>query len=85
MPFHQPSCLGRKARGLTVVTRAGPSTTQYVFAFVLPLSLLALTVFASVKVSDKLDRDFLEEVCLCLFFSFLNNLASFVHRLGLSF
>ncbi|KAK2636949.1 hypothetical protein Ddye_031741 [Dipteronia dyeriana] len=56
----------RKARGLTtgVVTRAGPTTSNYVFAFVLPLSLLAITIFASIKVADKLDDEFLEELIL---------------------
>ncbi|KAL6288648.1 hypothetical protein ACE6H2_006158 [Prunus campanulata] len=51
----------RQARGLTVVTRAGPTTNQYVFAFVLPLSLIAVTVFTSMRIADKLDEDFLEE------------------------
>lgn len=45
-----------------MVTRAGPSTSSYVVAFLLPLSLLAVTIFTSWKVDDKLERDFLEEV-----------------------
>ncbi|XP_068329162.1 uncharacterized protein [Pyrus communis] len=55
---------GRQTRGLAVVTRAGPTTSQYVFAFVLPLSLIAVTVFTSIRVADKLDRDFLEEMAI---------------------
>ena len=45
-----------------MVTRAGPSANSYLFAFALPLSLLAITVFASIGVADKLERDYLEEV-----------------------
>ncbi|PQP97009.1 uncharacterized protein Pyn_16329 [Prunus yedoensis var. nudiflora] len=55
---------GRKARGLTVVTCAGPTTNQYVFAFVMPLSLIAVTVFTSMRIADKLDEDFLEEIAI---------------------
>ncbi|XP_008238543.1 PREDICTED: uncharacterized protein LOC103337170 [Prunus mume] len=54
----------RQARGLTVVTRAGPTTNQYVFAFVMPLSLIAVTVFTSMRIADKLDEDFLEEIAI---------------------
>ncbi|KAI4333036.1 hypothetical protein L6164_017892 [Bauhinia variegata] len=54
----------RKVRGLSVVTRAGPSTSSYVFAFALPLSLLAGTIFTSIRIADKLDADFLEEVLI---------------------
>ncbi|XP_062118213.1 uncharacterized protein LOC133831817 [Humulus lupulus] len=50
-----------RARGLSVVTRAGPSTGSFVLAFFLPLSLILVTVFASIRISDKLDRDYLEE------------------------
>lgn len=52
----------RRTRGLTAVTRAGPNTSYYVFAFALPFSLLAITIFASIRVADKLDRDYLQEV-----------------------
>ena len=45
-----------------MVTRAGPSTSSYVFAFVFPLSLLAVTIFTSLRVDDKLEREFREEV-----------------------
>ncbi|KAK9283463.1 hypothetical protein L1049_011708 [Liquidambar formosana] len=54
----------QKTRGVRVVTRAGPSTSSYVFAFVLPFSLLAITIFASVKIADKLDREFLEDLAI---------------------
>ncbi|KAF5445935.1 hypothetical protein F2P56_031606 [Juglans regia] len=54
----------RRTRGLTAITRAGLSTSSYVFAFALPLSLLAITIFASIRVADKLDRDFLRELAL---------------------
>ncbi|KAK1553116.1 hypothetical protein Q3G72_029149 [Acer saccharum] len=66
VPLYQGVHFSRKARGLTtgVVTRAGPTTSNYIFAFVLPLSLLAITVFASIKVADKLDDEFLEELIL---------------------
>ncbi|XP_022743761.1 uncharacterized protein LOC111294603 [Durio zibethinus] len=50
----------RKKRGMAVVTRVGANTSSYVFAVVFPLSLLAVTIFTSIKIADKLDRDFLE-------------------------
>ncbi|KAL5543649.1 hypothetical protein UlMin_007433 [Ulmus minor] len=56
--------LRRRERGLSLVTRAGPTTSSYIFAFVLPFSLIILTVFTSIRIADKLDRDFLEEVAL---------------------
>ncbi|CAN1316525.1 hypothetical protein LINPERPRIM_LOCUS30097 [Linum perenne] len=52
----------KKGRGWSVVRRAGPSTSSYVFAFALPLSLLIFTIFTSIRISDKLDEDYLEEV-----------------------
>ncbi|XP_039010025.1 uncharacterized protein LOC120138677 [Hibiscus syriacus] len=52
----------RKRRGLQVVTRAGANANSYVFAAVLPLSLLAVTIFTSIKIADKLDKDFLEDL-----------------------
>uniref|UniRef100_A0A2P2INR8 High chlorophyll fluorescence 153 n=1 Tax=Rhizophora mucronata TaxID=61149 RepID=A0A2P2INR8_RHIMU len=56
---------GRKtSRCLTVVTRAGPTTATYVSAFLLPLSLLAITILTSMRIADKLDRDFLEELAI---------------------
>ncbi|KAM6570769.1 hypothetical protein CsatB_018754 [Cannabis sativa] len=53
--------LKTRGRELSVVTRAGPSTGSFVLAFFLPLSLILITVFTSIRISDKLDRDFLEE------------------------
>lgn len=52
----------RRPRGSTLATRAGPSTSSYVFAIALPLSLLAVTVFTALRIGDKLDQDFYEEV-----------------------
>ncbi|KAL3648210.1 hypothetical protein CASFOL_007634 [Castilleja foliolosa] len=49
-------------RGISVVTRAGPSATSYIFAFVLPLSLLGVTIFTSARIADKLDQKFFEEL-----------------------
>lgn len=46
------------------MTRAGPNTSSYLFAFAVPFSLLAVTIFTSIKIADKLDRDFLEEVAI---------------------
>ncbi|KAJ4977565.1 hypothetical protein NE237_008345 [Protea cynaroides] len=51
-------------RGLVVRTRAGPSANSLIFAFVLPLSLLVATIFTSIKIADKLDRDYLEDLVL---------------------
>ncbi|XP_011091793.1 uncharacterized protein LOC105172147 [Sesamum indicum] len=59
--------LGRRKtsrRGVSVVTRAGPSSTSYIFAFVFPLSLLAVTIFTSIRIADKLDDKFLEELAI---------------------
>ncbi|XP_059649167.1 uncharacterized protein LOC132295101 isoform X2 [Cornus florida] len=53
--------LGRRRRHLSLVTRAGPTTSNYIFAFVLPLSLLAITIFTSIRIADRLDKKFLEE------------------------
>lgn len=52
----------RRPRGATVVTRAGASTSSYAFAIALPLSLLAVTVFTALRIGEKLDKDFYEEV-----------------------
>ncbi|KAL1545276.1 hypothetical protein AAHA92_22019 [Salvia divinorum] len=59
----QLSGLGRR-RGISVVTRAGPSTTSYIFAFIFPLSLLAVTAITSIRIADKLDQKFLEELAV---------------------
>ncbi|XP_030532209.1 uncharacterized protein LOC115742211 [Rhodamnia argentea] len=64
--FSPPAGLsgGRADRGVRLVARAGPSSSSYVFVFVFPLSLLVATIFASIKIADKLDRDFLEELAI---------------------
>ncbi|KAF6155360.1 hypothetical protein GIB67_019886 [Kingdonia uniflora] len=55
----------KKRRRCGVVTRAGPpSTNSLIFAFVFPLSLLAVTIFTSIRTADKLDQDFLEELAI---------------------
>ncbi|KAL4561789.1 hypothetical protein LXL04_033963 [Taraxacum kok-saghyz] len=52
-------------RGSLVVTRGGPpGTSTYIFAFVFPLSLLAVTIFTAMNISDKLDRDFYEDLAV---------------------
>lgn len=66
LPSYQQQQLGgscRRSRGSLVVTRGGPpGTSTYIFAFVFPLSLLAVTIFTAIRISDKLDKDFYEEV-----------------------
>ncbi|XP_054816585.1 uncharacterized protein LOC129316277 [Prosopis cineraria] len=62
--FAGDSCRRRKPRRLTVVTRAGPSSSSYFFAFALPFSLLAITIVASWRIGDRLDREFLEEMAM---------------------
>lgn len=52
----------RRPRPATVVTRAGASTSSYAFAIALPLSLLGITVFTALRIGQKLDQDFYEEV-----------------------
>ncbi|CAO2816203.1 unnamed protein product [Amaranthus hypochondriacus] len=55
----------RRIRGVSVVTRAGPpSTNQFIFAFVFPLSLLAFTVFTAIQIGNRLDQKFLEELAM---------------------
>ncbi|CAN0917197.1 hypothetical protein LINGRAHAP2_LOCUS30138 [Linum grandiflorum] len=54
---------GRKmGRWWRVVRRGAPSTSSYVFAFALPFSLLIFTIFTSIRIADKLDQDYLEEL-----------------------
>ncbi|KAF7824645.1 Proteinase-activated receptor 1 like [Senna tora] len=62
--FSGDSFRRRKLRGSTVVTRAGPSSSSYIFAFALPFSLLAITIFASLRIGERLDREFLEEMAM---------------------
>ncbi|CAE6165862.1 unnamed protein product [Arabidopsis arenosa] len=57
-------CLTRRIRDCSVVTRAGPSTSSYLLAFAIPATLIAATVFTSIKIADKLDEDFLEDIAL---------------------
>ncbi|XP_010438022.1 PREDICTED: uncharacterized protein LOC104721683 [Camelina sativa] len=56
--------LTRRIRDCSVVTRAGPSTSSYLLAFAIPATLIAATVFTSIKIADKLDEDFLEDIAL---------------------
>ncbi|KAK4285432.1 hypothetical protein QN277_002129 [Acacia crassicarpa] len=62
--FAGDSSCRRKLRGLTVVTRAGLSANSYFFAFALPFSLLAITIVASWKIGERLDKEFLEEMAI---------------------
>ncbi|RZC82992.1 hypothetical protein C5167_045779 [Papaver somniferum] len=43
---------------------ATPTTANLIFAFVFPLTLLLVTIFTSIKIADKLDQDFLEELAI---------------------
>ncbi|KAK9058068.1 hypothetical protein SSX86_022908 [Deinandra increscens subsp. villosa] len=62
LPSYQKQFSCRRSRGSVVVPRGGaPGASTYVFAFVFPLSLLAVTIFTAIIISDKLDRDFYEE------------------------
>ena len=53
---------GRERRGSAVATRAGPSTSSILFAIALPSFLLRITILAALRMGDKLDQDWLEEV-----------------------
>ncbi|KAL1210430.1 hypothetical protein V5N11_006760 [Cardamine amara subsp. amara] len=57
-------CLNRRFRDCSVVARAGPSTSSYLLALAIPATLIAATVFTSIKIADKLDQDFLEDIAL---------------------
>ncbi|XP_022961614.1 uncharacterized protein LOC111462310 [Cucurbita moschata] len=53
------------ARALRVVTtRAGASTSSYIFAFSIPFSLILVTALTALKIGDNLDKKFLEELAL---------------------
>ncbi|EPS72126.1 hypothetical protein M569_02634, partial [Genlisea aurea] len=52
----------RIRRGCGLRAGAGPSTVSYAVAFFLPVSLLVVTVITSIRVADKLDQKYLEEV-----------------------
>ncbi|KAI3968182.1 hypothetical protein MKX01_018485 [Papaver californicum] len=54
----------QKKRGFAIVTRAAPTTANLVFAFVFPLTLLLVTIFTSIKIADKLDQDYVEELAI---------------------
>ncbi|KAG7016644.1 hypothetical protein SDJN02_21754 [Cucurbita argyrosperma subsp. argyrosperma] len=44
-----------------VTTRAGASTSSYIFAFSIPFSLILVTALTALKIGDNLDKKFLEE------------------------
>ncbi|ESW21011.1 hypothetical protein PHAVU_005G033400 [Phaseolus vulgaris] len=52
----------RKRRSTVAAARAGPSTKSILFAIALPSSLLAVTIFAALRMGDKLDREWREEI-----------------------
>ncbi|XP_026414693.1 uncharacterized protein LOC113310288 [Papaver somniferum] len=54
----------QKKRGFAIITRAAPTTANLIFAFVFPLTLLLVTIFTSIKIADKLDQDFVEELAI---------------------
>ncbi|KAI3851480.1 hypothetical protein MKW92_044895 [Papaver armeniacum] len=54
----------QKRRGFAIITRAAPTTANLIFAFVFPLTLLLVTIFTSIKIADKLDQDFVEELAI---------------------
>ncbi|KAI3905593.1 hypothetical protein MKX01_036502 [Papaver californicum] len=54
----------QKKRGFAIVTRAAPTTANLIFAFVFPLTLLLVTIFTSIKIADKLDQDYVEELAI---------------------
>ncbi|KAL8144465.1 hypothetical protein V2J09_017497 [Rumex salicifolius] len=62
--FAGESVLRRSRRADSVVTRAGPTSNTLIFAFVFPLSLLAVTIFAAIRIGDRLDKKFLEELAM---------------------
>ncbi|XP_015971728.1 uncharacterized protein LOC107495148 [Arachis duranensis] len=66
LPFFRiPPPLRRKHRPSTVApARAGPSSSSIAFAIGLPLSLLAVTVLTSLRIANKLDQQFFEEMAM---------------------
>ncbi|CAK8564977.1 unnamed protein product [Lathyrus sativus] len=54
----------RRPRRATVVTRAGANANSYAFAIALPLSLLVVTVFTALRIGEKLDKDYYEEMAI---------------------
>ncbi|KGN51096.1 uncharacterized protein LOC101209610 [Cucumis sativus] len=73
-PFFRPSIFSPPVRFFAnpspsrtlrvVTTRAGASTSSYIFAFSIPLSLILITVLTALKIGDNLDKKFLEELAL---------------------
>ncbi|XP_010938652.1 uncharacterized protein [Elaeis guineensis] len=56
---------GRRRRERELVVRAGPPTTNsLILAFVLPFSLIAGTIFTSIRIADRLDEKYLEELAM---------------------
>ncbi|XP_008800261.1 uncharacterized protein LOC103714683 [Phoenix dactylifera] len=54
---------GSRRRERELVVRAGPpSTNSLILAFVLPFSLIAGTIFTSIRIADRLDEKYLEEL-----------------------
>lgn len=60
--LHIPTSPPKQRRGTALVAHAGPTTNSILFAIALPTSLLAVTILAALKMGDKLDRDWLEEM-----------------------
>ncbi|XP_020240573.1 uncharacterized protein LOC109819296 [Cajanus cajan] len=65
-PVNSPAlCIhggGRSRRGSAAGARAGPTMKSILFAVALPSSLLGVTILAALRMGDKLDRDWLEEM-----------------------
>ncbi|CAN6470718.1 unnamed protein product [Victoria cruziana] len=55
----------KEGRGSCLVARAGPpSNSTLIFAFVFPLSLLVITILNAIRIADKLDEKFMEELAV---------------------
>lgn len=61
-PLLHATC--QRPRRATVVTRAGANASSYAFAIAMPLSLLGITVFTALRIGEKLDKDYYEEVMI---------------------
>ncbi|KAG1371165.1 hypothetical protein COCNU_16G002590 [Cocos nucifera] len=56
---------GGRRRERKLVVRTGPPTTNsLILAFVLPFSLIAGTIFTSIRIADRLDEKYLEELAM---------------------
>ncbi|KAJ4842636.1 hypothetical protein Tsubulata_013330 [Turnera subulata] len=51
-------------RTIRVVTRAGPSINNIIFAVSIPTTLLLATIFTASKIADKLDEDYFDELAI---------------------